>query len=137
MSTTDTDLWRETIACTDLGDGLSHLHITWRGRDDSGAIVDLGDGDAYALCIEGEEQPIEIGIDRNAADWYRQVHLLWPDGTVCISNTARQLVQLGELLRRPAVAEAVAAWAAEDAAADAASAAWLAERQAGQEGGRS
>jgi hypothetical protein len=113
----DSDLVRHELERTDLGNGLARLLVVWRGRESpTSPFEDLGTCHVFQLQLGAAV--IEIEIDTNYQEWRRNVHILFPDGTLDISNTALQLWQLRQLLNRPEVGEAIGDWTSEDKAAE-------------------
>lgn len=113
------DMIRETIETTDLGAGLARLSTAWKGREAAGAPFELlGLSDGFALDLGDGRPPLELEIDRDFEEWRRRARLLWPDGEIDTSNSARRLVELAHMLRRDEVFLALVEWAAQDAAAD-------------------
>lgn len=124
------DLLYEPLREEPLGAGLSRQLGMYVYRERAEAPVEyLGDVEGYALEL-GAGRRIALEIDAGLArEVRRRVHLIWPGRNVIdVSFRAVELAQLGQLLARPEVAEALARWAAEEAAGDAA--------QAGQKGGQ-
>lgn len=125
------DMIRETVERTDLGGGLAHVVTAWKGREKAGEPFELlGLCDGFELDLGDGHGPLELEMDRAYQEWTRRAHLVWPDGEIDFSNSARRLLELAQLLRRDEVFEALQEWAAQDAAAD------VAERALTQEGRR-
>lgn len=113
------DILYEPLHQEYLGGRLDRLWGLYVHRESPAAPVeDLGLVEGYALDL-GAERRIMLEIEAAAGDerdTRRRVHITWPGRDVVdCRNRAAELRDLGRLLSRPEVAEALARWADEDA----------------------